>query len=265
VLWRALVMGLILSAFCSWAPPIKLATLKVGSRLYKNVTVLGANSLDVYFTHSEGITSVHLKYLDPELQKRFNYDPKAAAEAERRLSEDNSQYLASVASNIAAQAEMRIKISKAAAAHPEQNLADPVADGCLIGKAAPGLKGVKWFGDKPALEGKYVLVSFWAPWSMPCRKTIPQLNALQKAFTDRLVVIGVTADSESAVEQMTEPQIEFASALDPGGIYSRTVGVTSVPYVLLVDPGNTVRYQGHPAAITEKILQAALAVQAESR
>ncbi len=31
-------------------------------------------------------------------------------------------------------------------------------------------------------NGKYVLINFWATWCAPCRKEMPQLNALQKEF-----------------------------------------------------------------------------------
>jgi hypothetical protein len=41
------------------------------------------------------------------------------------------------------------------------------------------------------------------------------------------------------------------------------VGVTSVPYVMLVDPKGVVRYQGHPTAITEKQVERILASAAE--
>ena len=33
-----------------------------------------------------------------------------------------------------------------------------------------------------AWQGKYVLINFWATWCAPCRKEMPQLNALQKEF-----------------------------------------------------------------------------------
>src|SRR5437667_7424813 len=65
------------------AAPLKLASLKAGSKTYNNVTVLGANVTDLYFMHDHGITNIKLKSLDPKLQRKFNYDPVAAAEAER--------------------------------------------------------------------------------------------------------------------------------------------------------------------------------------
>jgi hypothetical protein len=51
--------------------------------------------------------------------------------------------------------------------------------------------------------------------------------------------------------------------LDPEAKFSATVGVTSVPYVMLVDPNGVVRYHGHLAAITEKQVEGMLATAAE--
>jgi cytochrome c biogenesis protein CcmG, thiol:disulfide interchange protein DsbE len=103
----------------------------------------------------------------------------------------------------------------------------------------------------------------WAPWSIPCRKCVPTLAGLQKKFPDKLAVVGVASGSEAEIADMTEPKPGFASMLDADAKFSVAVGVTSVPYVMLVDPDGVVRYQGHPAAITEKQVEGVLAKAAE--
>src|SRR4029077_19875797 len=84
---------LVLFVACSAAgEPFKLDTLKVGTSVYTNVTVLGANATDLYFSHSLGFANVKLKYLGADLQKRFDYNPKAAAAAERKQLEEDILY-----------------------------------------------------------------------------------------------------------------------------------------------------------------------------
>ena len=117
----------------------------------------------------------------------------------------------------------------------------------------------KWLSDKPSFEGKFVLLDFWATWSVPCRQYIPELNALQKKYAEKLAVIGVSAESESDVSDMSEPRIEYPSGLDSKAKLTAAAGVTSIPCVLLMDPKGVVLYQGHPAALTDKKLQAILA------
>src|SRR5438445_7872397 len=88
VILRFLIWSALLLFGCSLpAAPLKLDFLKVGSKEYSNVTIVGANETDLYFTHSQGIANVKLKFVNESLRNRFHYDPKAAAEAERQQAE----------------------------------------------------------------------------------------------------------------------------------------------------------------------------------
>lgn len=253
---------LVLFAFCSPAAGLKLDSLLVGPTTYSNVVVLGANTTDLYFRHQNGIANVKMKYLTPQLQKKFGYDPKAAAEEERKQAELDARYQKDLEMNIAAEGKAASAKQKIVASS-EDSLADPVSDRSLLGKPAPPFKIEKWLGDKPELEGKFVLLSFWAPWSFPCRRCIPFLNELQKRFPQRLVVVGVCSESETEVEEMPGPKPEFPTAIDPKGNLFSTIDVTSIPCVVLMDSKGIVQYEGDPGAITEKKLQALLAKSAD--
>jgi thiol-disulfide isomerase/thioredoxin len=263
-------MALRILVFAGWislvapllAANYTLDVLTDGSRTYSNVTIIGANTTDLYFTHARGIGNVKLKYLNPSLQKRFNYDPKAAAEAELEQAREDSRFYQAIASNLVSQAANSAKIARKAAASSENNLADAISDKSQLGKAAPALQAEKWVGPEPALKGKAVLVAFWAPWSIPSRRYLPLLNSLQKRFPDRLVVVGLTADSEPEIAA-TEPRLEFACAIDTKARLATAVGVTSVPSVLLLDAKGIIRYLGHPAALDERILENLLPRAAE--
>jgi len=240
------------------AAPSRLDSLTVGARTYTNVTILGANVTDLYFTHSAGISNVKLKHLPPELQKQFGFDPNAAEAAERKQSEEDKLYQKALATSISTQAQ-KPRAGQGAANASQENLADPISDLSLLGKRAPALTVEKWLSDRPSLEGKFVLVAFWAPWSSACRQYIPEWNAIQKQFASDLVVVGLCAEPAAKVSEMTEPNIEFASAIDTKSKLSGEAGITSIPCVLLLDPQRTVRYQGHPGAITAQKLQTLIA------
>jgi thiol-disulfide isomerase/thioredoxin len=254
------VCSLVLIASSLQAAGLKLQYLTIGTVTYSNLTVLGANSTDLYFAHDQGFANVKLKYLPPEWQKRFNFDPKAAAEAEKKQAAMDALFKQGVAAKMeaAAQAEQKARTAREARHTSEQSLADAISDESPLGRVAPALKVNKWLTDQPALDGKFVLVSFWTPWSIPCRKAIPELNALQKKFAGRLVVMGVGLGSEAEISEMADPKIEFASALDADGKLCAAAGVTSVPSVLLLDPRRVVLFQGHPSALNEKQLEALL-------
>ena len=249
-------LGVFLCAVCVQAATLKIPSLTVGSVTYSNVTVLGANATDLYFTHDHGIGNVKLKYLSPSLQKQFHYDPRVAADEEKKQAEADAVYHSLMASNIAAQVQReraRAETNGFSAA-----LADPISDKSLLGKPAPRLELAKFSGEKPEIEGKFVLLAFWEPWSKPSCESIKELNTLKKKFADRLVVVGVTTNSEAEISQLKDPKPDFTNATDEGQKLATAAGVTSIPSVLLVDASGVVRYQGHPAALSEKKLDALL-------
>ena len=262
----ALISALALTA----AEQVKFISLKVGRKTYRRVTVLGVSETDLYFRHAAGISNVKLKYLEPELQKRFDYDPQAAEEAERRQMEEDSAYLETVALDVeerakkaAAAAAAAAKAASQQAASTAASLADPIAEQSLINQPAPKLEFGTWLGEKPEMEGKAVLIFFWTTWSVPCRKAIGEMNKLRKSFRDQLVVVGWSAQEETELAEFSDEKVDFPLAVDTNGKLARAAGVTSVPQALLIDAQGVVRYVGHPAALDSAALKKLLAKSAE--
>ena len=253
-----LLLLLLMVQGLSAAPAPTLAYLKVGHQVYSNVTILGANATDLYFTSDRGISNVKLRLLDPKLQKRFHFDPQAAAEIEKQQEKDDKQYYNSIASNMVARAEQVALAARKAAMTSPENIADPISDRSLLGKPAPALDVDKWLTAKPNLTNKFVLLAFWEPWSIPCQKAIPELNALQKRFAETLVVVGITSEPESGLAGIND-SLEFASAIDLKGKVSTAANVMSIPHALLLDPNRIVLYHGHPALLDEHKLQSLMA------
>jgi thiol-disulfide isomerase/thioredoxin len=231
----------------------KLATLDVGDDTYKNVTVTRVTATDIYFNHARGIANAKLKNLSPELQKKFHFDPVKAEKIEEQKRAGAAQFAQEVA-----------KVKEAEAAKPaptaeettEQNGPDVLPSGPLTNQRVPELVIEKWLTETPKLEDKFVIVDFWATWCGPCRKSIPELNGYSKKFGDKLVIIGLSDETELDVRRMKEPKIEYSVAIDTKARTLRAVGVREIPHILLVDPKGIVRYQGNPSAINEKILEA---------
>lgn len=128
----------------------------------------------------------------------------------------------------------------------------------FLNQKAPELVVEKWLSKEPERKGKFVLIDFWATWCPPCRKAIPELNALHRKFGDRLVVIGLSGETEAKVKAMAEPKIEYFSAIDTQHRTKDAVGVTGIPHVMIIDPQGIVRWEGFPLLdgyeLTEKVV-----------
>src|SRR5579862_2002023 len=199
---RILLMAWLVGTAAMAAPPTKLDRLKVGSVTYSNVAIVNVTPTDLYFSYEKGIKNVKLRMLDPDTQKLFNYDPRAAEASEKEQQEDTARFQSTwTAQSISgknggsaqsAEAEKRRKTA-------EENLADPISERSLIGKNAPPIKIDKWLGsgDAPELKGKFVLLSFLAPWSLPSQKWTTQLNMLEKKFAGRVEVVGLLPQADA--------------------------------------------------------------------
>ena len=68
------------------------------------------------------------------------------------------------------------------------------------------------------LKGKVVLLDFWATWCIPCRKAMPELQALHRKYADRgFSVVGVSIDEKGASKVrkfVTSKKITYPIAVD---------------------------------------------------
>src|SRR5258707_1278982 len=78
------------------------------------------------------------------------------------------------------------------------------------------LQGKSW--TLQALHGKVVLVNFWATWCQPCRREMPDLDALYQKFKDQGLVILAISDEETGKinELLAEKKVSYPILLDPG-------------------------------------------------
>jgi peroxiredoxin len=97
------------------------------------------------------------------------------------------------------------------------------------------LAGKSWsFSD---LRGKVVLLNFWATWCPPCRKEMPDLEALYERFNSKgLVVLGISDDeTEKIASFVRERKVTFPVLLDTGRKVSDKLVADGIPMSYVYD------------------------------
>lgn len=116
-------------------------------------------------------------------------------------------------------------------------------DGLVAGKKAPDFNYVDFRTQEKlslrSLEGKVVLLDFWATWCKPCIRLQPHLEKIAKKYLD-VRVIGVSVDSHPGqlVDYLEKKNVGYSVVNDPLWEESTTVksyGVVGIPDVFLID------------------------------
>ena len=117
-----------------------------------------------------------------------------------------------------------------------------------VGKAAPDLS-IQTLNGKgkislESLQGKVVVVDFWATWCKPCQASFPKLEELSKKAGDKVEVIGISVDDEKngILEFAKENGATFAIGWDDNHTIAGKWNVGKMPTTFIVDATGKVRY-----------------------
>ena len=97
------------------------------------------------------------------------------------------------------------------------------------------IKGKTW--TLSAMRGKVVLVNFWATWCPPCRKEMPDMQALYERFGPQgLVILAISDETNDKVEPfIAEKKYTYPILLDPGRNVNKLFTVEGIPKSFVYD------------------------------
>ncbi|WP_083981893.1 TlpA family protein disulfide reductase [Arsukibacterium ikkense] len=96
------------------------------------------------------------------------------------------------------------------------------------------------------LQGKVVLVDFWASWCVPCRRSFPWLNTMQQQHAAAgLLVLAVNEDSErdDANRFLQQVPAQFAVLYDRAGALAEQYQLQGMPSSFLIDKKGQIRFR----------------------
>jgi thiol-disulfide isomerase/thioredoxin len=97
------------------------------------------------------------------------------------------------------------------------------------------INGKSW--NLKSLRGKVVLVNFWATWCPPCRKEMPDLQALSKDYAKQgLVVLGITDEDPATVKAfLSQQNYKYPILLDTEKTAAAQFAIEGIPKSFVYD------------------------------
>jgi len=128
----------------------------------------------------------------------------------------------------------------------------PDVDIALIGEKAESL-------SLASLQGKVVLLDFWATWCRPCVASMPHLDSLQAAFEGKFQVVAVSKEAEDRLERFKgHTNYRFLFGRDTTGTLKALFPHAGIPHSVLIDMEGKVVAITNPKHITAVAIQSVL-------
>jgi thiol-disulfide isomerase/thioredoxin len=111
--------------------------------------------------------------------------------------------------------------------------------------------------DGASLQGKPVLIWFWAPWCPTCRSQIPQVQRLAKQYDGQLRVIGVgSLDDAAAIKRFAAQVPGVTHLIDERGTVWKQFEVVEQSSFVLLDGRGELNFRtgyGGSEALADKV------------
>jgi cytochrome c biogenesis protein CcmG, thiol:disulfide interchange protein DsbE len=136
----------------------------------------------------------------------------------------------------------------------------------LVGQQAPLFTLPEAGSQSPvalaALQGKPVVVNFWATWCRPCHEENPILLAAARMYEGDVQFLGIVFedDEQMILRFLRENGQAYPTLMDHGGKASIAYGVGGIPETFFIDPtGRIVAKHDGPISMNQMMSYIALA------
>ena len=117
------------------------------------------------------------------------------------------------------------------------------------------VNGTPWSMEE--LQGKVVLLNFWATWCGPCRLEIPDLIKIQDRYRDQVQIIGVSLDEGGpgiVTAFANELKMNYPVVMATPQILEQFPGVFALPTTFVLDPDGAIA-QTHIGLVSPGVME----------
>ncbi|WP_404459354.1 TlpA family protein disulfide reductase [Oceanobacillus kapialis] len=132
------------------------------------------------------------------------------------------------------------------------------------GDKAPAFNLETLNGDKlqlADLQGKKVILNFWATWCPPCKEEMPEMQDIHEKYGDEVEVVAVnmTSTEASGIEDVQTFNEEYAYTytmpLDEDGNISKAYKVFNVPTTYFINTDGTISLPRKSGPMTYEFME----------
>ena len=137
------------------------------------------------------------------------------------------------------------------------------ANGKIRLNSKVNLKFTDWIANIPEnknLEGKFIVLEFWASWCNPCIEQVSHLNELQSKFSEKnLYFISITDEKTEIVKNVLK-RVHFESIVVSdqrkiNNFWNGGIKKLILPFTILIDDEGYIKWIGIPSLLREKDIQ----------